>query len=56
MNKKGFERKWFKPNRGIVPEFSWRDRGKPRNISSRKSVVGDEIRTVQLPSTSLQSY
>lgn len=39
-----------------IPEFVWRDWGKPKDISVRRAGVSAEIRSEHLPNTSLECY
>jgi hypothetical protein len=45
MNLTGCGRNWLCPDRDAIPEFAWRDRGKPRNTTVRIADVQAEIRT-----------
>jgi hypothetical protein len=58
MDWKEFGRRWPWPNRGrtTVPEFTWTDWGKSRNISVRIADFPAENRTEVLPDKSLDRY
>jgi hypothetical protein len=53
MNWKGFERKLLLPNPGTIPTVVWKGRGSPPKKHVRIDGVPVEIRTENLPDTSV---
>jgi hypothetical protein len=53
---KGLARKRSWSKRGIIPAFSWRDRGKPRKTSARIANVQADLRNEHLPDMSQEQY